>query len=339
MTNEERKVFWDMLCSFDGNNPREEAEKLFSTIKYPKYLFRYRPVSMNNLEALRTNHLYFSSANYYDDPFDTFLYIDIDRVKNELYEAFSNSEILEHMAERARVLTSKHEGYFSTEFVQMMTSPQGIQQLFFGGAGISFLEHLSALRNKVREDTWSVCFSENGTNETLWLKYADQHKGFSVIYDLENADNLLCGKQEHCKVCRFKDKLPTLYPVYYSDVPYDATDFSKTVLMHDAMTKVNAPIMQDIISPLNPAYWEREKTTLIKKECHHYDEEWRMIVWGGIEPPLMIEWIPHGVILGLRIGKNERELVIFCAKQAGIKHVYESYINQNNQLDMREISQ
>ena len=103
------------------------------------------------------------------------------------------------------------------------------------------------------------------------------------------------------------------------------------------MVESNAPIMQDIVSTLGPAYWERERTTLIKKECHHYDEEWRMIVWGDIKPPLMIEWIPHGVILGLRIGESERELVISCAKQAGIKHIYESYINRNNQLDMREI--
>lgn len=338
MTNEERKAFWDMLCSFDGNNPKEEATQLISTIKYPKFLFRYRPVSVNNLEALRTNHLFFSSANYYDDPFDTFLHIDIDRVERELCAGFSDPENLKRMADRGKDLATKYEGFFPIEFVQMMTNPQGIQQLFFGGVGASFLEHLSTLRNKVREDTWSVCFSENGVNETLWLKYADQHKGFSVIYDLENADNLLCGKQEKCKNCRFREKIPALYPLYYSNKPYDATDFSKTVLLHNAMKETNAPIVQDIVSNMGPAYWEREKTTLIKKECHHYDEEWRMIVWGDIKPPLMIEWIPHGVILGLRIGKSERELVISCAKQAGIKHIYESYINRNNQLDMREIS-
>lgn len=44
---------------------------------FPKYLYRYRPASLKAIEALRTNRLYFSTANYYDDPFDTFINIDL----------------------------------------------------------------------------------------------------------------------------------------------------------------------------------------------------------------------------------------------------------------------
>ena len=116
MTLGERKNFWDMLCSFDGSEPTVEMERLKATIKYPKYLFRYRPVSENNLEALRTNRLYFSSANYYDDPFDTFLHIDIDRVERVLCSSFSNSEALKHMAERAKAFANKHDGFFLNDF-------------------------------------------------------------------------------------------------------------------------------------------------------------------------------------------------------------------------------
>ena len=46
-----------------------------------------------------------------------------------------------------------------------------------------------AMRDKIKKDTWSVCFSENGFNESPWLKYADQHRGFALMYDLENNDN------------------------------------------------------------------------------------------------------------------------------------------------------
>ena len=83
MTCEERKKFWETLCSLPGQNKLAEQEQLLKTIKFPKYLYRYRPVNTNNLEALKTNRLYFSSANYYDDPFDTFLYIDIEAIKKE----------------------------------------------------------------------------------------------------------------------------------------------------------------------------------------------------------------------------------------------------------------
>ena len=51
---------------------KQIAKQLIEKKKRPTYLYRYRSVSMNTLEALRTNRLYFSTANYYDDPFDTF---------------------------------------------------------------------------------------------------------------------------------------------------------------------------------------------------------------------------------------------------------------------------
>ena len=78
MDHNDREQFWKTLCSLPGNDIVAEREQLFKSIKYPKLLFRYRPVSTKSLEALRTNKLYFSSANYYDDPFDTFLHIDIE---------------------------------------------------------------------------------------------------------------------------------------------------------------------------------------------------------------------------------------------------------------------
>ena len=49
------------------------------------------------------------------------------------------------------------------------------------------------------------------------------------------------------------------------------------------------------------------------------------------EQPAM-EWIPSGIILGLRMGIKEENLVVSMAKEAGIKNIYKSYINSKNQL-------
>lgn len=46
-----------------------------------------------------------------------------------------------------------------------------------------------------------------------------------------------------------------------------------------------------------------------------------------------MEWIPVGVILGLRMEKSEENLVISLARQAGIKKIYKSIINKDNLLD------
>ena len=84
--------------------------------------------------------------------------------------------------------------------------------------------------------------------------------------------------------------------------------------------------------------WEQEKVALIKSECHKYDEEWRMIFRGPAKAPIMMEWVPYGVILGMKTTPQHRETIVRSAKIAGICHIYESYINDESKLDVREIS-
>ena len=107
MNSQERELFWQTLCSLKDNG-EQDVQKLLQMIKLPKYLFRYSPVSMNSLEALRSNKLYFSSANYYDDPFDTFLHIDIERIRDEYLSAFQTPE---SMDASAPIAAAKKHGF------------------------------------------------------------------------------------------------------------------------------------------------------------------------------------------------------------------------------------
>ena len=77
MDSEQRKAFWETLLSLDGNDVEVDRKKLDKKILPPRFLYRYRPVNIKTLEGLRTNRLYFSTANYYDDPFDTFINVNI----------------------------------------------------------------------------------------------------------------------------------------------------------------------------------------------------------------------------------------------------------------------
>lgn len=333
MNSQEREVFWQTLCSLKGNS-EQDVQKLRQTIKLPKYLFRYRPVSMNSLEALRTNKLYFSSANYYDDPFDTFLHIDLETIKKEYLSAFQTPENTKIVFDAAKSILSS---VFSEEKLSQLTVAD-LGDIYSQRILDSFLSSALDLRDEVKKDTWSVCFSENGFNEVLWLKYADQHKGFVQIYDLENNDNFLCGKQEKCSNCGIRNYGTPLYPVYYSDTPYDATNFAKIVMLHKLEEQTGAPIARSLYDLMGNGIWEREKTTLIKKRCHEYDEEWRMITGCTMKPPIMMEWIPSGIILGLRMGQAEENLVISMAKEAGVKNIYQSYIDSQNRLNAVSIS-
>lgn len=329
MNAQEREVFWKTLCTLPGVDPKRDAEKLMNTVKYPKFLFRYRSVTLRNLESLRTNKLYFSSANYYDDPFDTFLHIDIESIRREFLIAFQTRESIEALIEGVKniiggMLTEEQKAFFTADNVTNMLS---------NGLVENFLNSALALRDEVKKDTWSVCFSENGFNEVLWLKYANQHKGFVQIYDLENSENYLCGKQEKCQNCGIEKFGTPLYPIYYSDKPYDATNFAKIVMLKKIEELSGTQIPQYLYDSIGSGMWEREKTTLIKKKCHEYDEEWRMITGCQMKAPIMMEWIPSGIILGLRMDITEENLVISMAKEAGIKNIYKSVIDSKNTLN------
>ena len=333
MNAEERELFWKTLCSLRGNDINKDIKDLISVIKLPRWLFRYRSVNFNSLEALRTNQLHFSSANYYDDPFDTFLHIDIEAIRKVFMSVFQTSEGIQEAANAARqvlaaVLTEKQKAQLTVEKIRQMLS-NGLEE--------NFLNAILLLRDELKKDTWSVCFSENGLNETLWLKYANQHKGFVQIYDLENTDNYLCGKQEKCKNCGIKNFGTPLYPIYYSDKPYDATSFSRFVMLNKIKEISGIEIPKFLYDSMGNATWERERITLIKKKCHEYDQEWRMITAGIMKPPVVMQWIPSGIILGLRMNQEEENLVVSMAKEAGIKNIYKSIIDSNNKLNFNPL--
>ena len=130
-----------------------------------------------------------------------------------------------------------------------------------------------------------------------------------------------CGKQEKCTNCGIKNFGTPLYPIHYSDTPYDATHFAKFVMLRKIEEIIKLPISPEIYATMGSSLWEQERVTLIKKECHKYDEEWRMITGFNMKPPVMMEWIPSGIILGLRMGQAEENLVVSMAKEAGIKNI------------------
>lgn len=334
MNSQERELFWQTLVSLPGEDMQVEIQQLCNTIKLPKFLYRYRPVNMKSLEALRTNRLYFSSANYYDDPFDTFLHINIEAIKSEYLIAFQTRDSTEQVVEGMKSFFAK----ICTDDQLKQLTVENILNALENGLVESFLNSALAMRDEIKKDAWSVCFSENAFNESLWLKYADQHRGFALIYDLEKNENFLCGKQEKCESCGIKKYGTPLYPMYYSDTPYDATNFAKLVMLRKIGEITGVEIPPELYQGMVNGIWERERITLIKKECHKYDEEWRMITGCNMNGPVMMEWIPSGIILGLRMDKAEENLVITMAREAGIKNIYKSFIDSQNRLNAQQIA-
>ena len=74
MDNNGREKFWNVLKNLHDNS-ETSVNMLMDASPRPKTLCRFRSVSKNSLQQLNDNKLFYSSANYYDDPFDTYFYI------------------------------------------------------------------------------------------------------------------------------------------------------------------------------------------------------------------------------------------------------------------------
>ena len=98
MSHDEMQDYWETLCSFTGEDIPNEVNQQMAKIRYPRFLYKYRAVNNNNLDALRSNKLFFSKASSYDDPFDTFLHIDVDKIRQEFNSNYSSPEALAALA-------------------------------------------------------------------------------------------------------------------------------------------------------------------------------------------------------------------------------------------------
>ena len=96
-------------------------------------------------------------------------------------------------------------------------------------------------------------------------------------------------------------------------------------------------LAERIIQSLPHASWEQERIALIKSKCHEYDQEWRMILRSPANGPIMQEWVPYGIVLGLRTNSRDKSTIIRSAKLAGIDHFFATYINDSNRLDIRPL--
>ena len=153
------------------------------------------------------------------------------------------------------------------------------------------------------------------------------------MYDPYDENSFHCGKLKKCENCGVYKGGTRIYPVYYSNTPHDATNFAKFVMGQDMIQQLHVPLPDFMQEELKPLPWEVERNSLIKKECHKYDEEWRMLANCKMNLPAMIECVPAGVIIGLRTPPVDKNLIISMAKEAGVKNIYQSYIDEKNRLN------
>lgn len=334
MNNEERKEFWNQLIKLDGKNRVDDFQRLKTHINYPKHLYRYRPISNYALDNLRTNTLYFSRADQFDDPFDTYIHVETKLVE-EAVRHFKESANIQSVVEKMSEQIYKDSG-------MQIISPQ-LKQLDVDNIMQVFDSVSKDTRKVIQKSIRAACFSEDGCNKALWLKYGQNHYGFCLIYDINKQENYLCGTKDMCKNCKgiFQTQL---FPVYYSLDKLDASPYIEQIIglqCVEALKKIHNSLSDKVIKMTLSVYginaWWNEKISLIKDFAHNQDKEWRMLVYDSTEGDFIKKIKPCGIIMGLRTNETNKLILKSLAKEAGIKHIYQSKINENDELVAEEI--
>ena len=323
MNNDERTNFWNALLDA---KKIEDVEKVYATINLPRYVYRYRAVSTNSLSALGENKLFFSTSNYYDDPFDTYFHINWD-IPRKLEAKLKNGTVPEQM-------------FLGMDFLR--TQIEKVKGTDLTGVTENVIGYLKEIRNDMRRKTWSICFSESLNNENLWLKYADNHKGFVMEYDVKQ---LLEGEMkviglDSCDGCKSNSLSAAIWPVYYAKEKYDATEYASFCAVCRLFERNGRP---DIVQQLLSAglyTWDAMRVVLTKKWIHHYDEEWRLVLAPqyNIKPQCkpVKGCRPSRIILGLNIEDEKRQEVLLQAKKAGIECCQKMIINDADEFVVDE---
>ena len=329
MDNKGREAFWNVLMGLHDDS-EESMNSLRAASAWPKQLCRFRSVTEHSLQQLNENKMFFSSANFYDDPFDTYFYTNVKQFM-PFYEMMrkalddGNVDTINTLRQLATTVGLNPDVFVSG--------------LFNGSLDFPILQgKMTDVRSFIQKGLYSICFCEDPYNETLWLKYAANYSGFVQIYDMEDQNTFLCGKEDVCKNCISEKIRPNIYPVYYSDKRYDATKYAFGVLVLDGIRRQSNPALAALDKYIYSALmWEPERISLIKKKCHEYDQEWRMLHPIMSDQRPCIKMKPCKVIIGLRTTDEDSKQIIIAAKNAGIKDIHKLFINDADQLDSHPV--
>lgn len=328
MNNEERTNFWNVLLKAKHS---EDAQKLLTTIKSPKYVYRYRSAEGASISNIGKNKMLFSTSIYYDDPFDTFIYINLDIIK-AVASALKNESLPEELLfinEELRLLVDKAKGSDLTKVTE------------------NVINYLKDFRNDMRKNTWSICFCESFDNESLWLKYANGHKGFLLEYDVRQLieSKIKVDKDAYystCDNCESNVLSSKIWPVYYSKEKYDATFYAGFCAVCKLLEQCGqVGVVQQMVSK-GLFKWYAERVILTKKWIHHFDEEWRLLlntkyrIQTGCRPYIRCK--PSRIIFGLNLTNEQQQRILLQAKKAGVECCQKMIINNADEFVLDEVN-
>lgn len=174
-----------------------------------------------------------------------------------------------------------------------------------------------------REAAHIACLSEDYDNELMWSHYAKSHTGFVLGYDFPNDPTSQINQ--------------LLYPVIYTDNPLSVCKEAAIDVAQDCHAKQTGVAEKAIANN----YWNF-MTALIKRECWHYEKEWRLVrlfsLDGGQIPEHFQIWKKPSVIYyGNNIDINDEIRLHTYAILNGLQEYKMQYVYEDGSYKLKAV--
>lgn len=268
-------------------------------------LVRYRPISPNNLDSLKGDRLYYSTPNNFNDPYDTLIYANYMQIIEDIKYHIDNG--MDNYLEKIKYQDELLIGYVSG--VWNSKKKDQIVEKFLE----DIYKTIKLIKEALRKNLKIICFSEEYLSMLMWSHYADNHRGFAIIYDkniIENAEN-------YTNLGEIIGKKPILKQVTYAEEQSDLTTEVK-----EYIGRYRAETLGEVNPPSIPNLSQEKLRIMIteKSPDWNYEKEWRIIPRHiSLEHESNLGYMsikPKGIIIGSMCSEeSQRQLIDICDKK------------------------
>ncbi len=294
------------------------VQKRFSRIiKDIEYICRYREVNDNNLNALQDERLYFSTPSNFNDPYDNLIYANTFQIVNEIIGNIVNG--MDSYLEKQRILDK-----WETQYMRFLWGEERRDTTLLKHSEL-IVSCIDEIRTAIKNNTKIICFSKKYDSMLMWSHYANNHKGFCLVYAKKNIEEATCFDRFN-EVTSVRTKL---LPVEYVDKQVDMT---KEILQFIRYNKLeNMGDIPYVNAEISASKLRRVLTE--KSNDWSYEEEWRLIPRiPSIEkesPLCYVKCKPKALILGSQCVLDDRTKITAICEKIGVP-VYGIFLSESS---------
>lgn len=272
-------------CKIPSNASSAETLKLWKSLynvllpNIPKQLFRYRSINEYSLADLKNGTISVCHANQFPDKYDSYVFIDSNRVQKELengiknifkniiYAHFHGMPIIKDDQMVVEIRQYKENGYTDEQITEILLGSVNYSKKIY--------EIKKQLKNKEphfrnpHNSAKIACFTESVISKFMWDHYAKGYTGFALEYDFRTI-----------KESNYNNHTIELFPVIYSDEKLDVTEEEEIIYFHDYINRnmLDISILELLnkLYPINQLYWFKSYLYKDKNEYEH-EFEWRLL--------------------------------------------------------------